>query len=474
MQKLPRTLGFKTTLLLVVGSVIGSAIFMRPVEIVQLLGSPALVFLAWICGGVFTLLMVMVLAELAAMMPEEGGQYAIMRNVYGEFWAYLFGWACFAVINCAGSAGIAFIFSQYLEYFIPLPSFSSEVEKSFSLTMPMVGTVFPLEHFGVKMVSIFIVSLFTYVSYRSTKFGGLLNSIFTFAKLAAIFILIGGFVAGKVGSMENLVTSSSSIAPAGMALLIAFVAALNGTLLAYDGTSNMLNVAGEIKEPGKNIPRALISGIFICILVYLLTNAGLMYVLGLDAMAGSALVASDAAERSFGVIGGGMVAFFICISVLGTTIANILTPPRLTFAMARDGVFLSAAGKIHPRFNTPGNALLIHWVFMIPLILTGSFYMLTDMYIFILWFFNLFFIAGIFILRKRMPDEDRPYKVWGYPWMPLLVFAGNSIFLLLVVYKDVTAYLEGQSILMNSVASIVMTAAGIPLYYFFKWRKIRD
>lgn len=471
MQNLPRTLGFKTTLLLVVGSVIGSAIFMRPVEIVQLLGSPALVFLAWICGGVFTMLMLMVMAELAAMMPEEGGQYAIMRNIYGEFWAYLFGWACFALINCAGTAGVAFIFAQYLEYFIPLPSFSPEVEKSFSLTMPMVGTVFPLEHIGVKMVSVFIVSLFTFISYRSTKFGGALNSIFTFAKLAAIFILIAGFVAGRVGSMENFFTSSSTIAPAGMALLIAFVAALNGTLLSYDGASNMLNVAGEIREPGKNIPRVLMGGIFICIVVYLLINAGIMYVLGIDTMAGSTLVASDAAQRSFGVIGGGMVALFICISVLGTTIANILTPPRLTFAMARDGVFFSAAGKVHPRFNTPGNALVFHWVFMIPLIMTGSFYMLTDMYIFILWFFNLFFIAGIFILRKRMPVTDRPYKVWGYPWMPVLVFLGNSLYLLLVVYKDVTAYLEGKSILMNSVAAIIMTAAGIPLYYFFKWRR---
>jgi APA family basic amino acid/polyamine antiporter len=441
---------------------------MRPVEVVQLLGSPWLVLLAWVLGGVFTLLMMMVVAEVAALMPLEGGQYAIMRNVYGDFWGYVFGWAMFALVNCAGTAGIAFIFSEYLEYFIPLPCFSTDMEKSFSLYLPMVGRVFPLEKFGVKMVSILVVSILTWISYRSTKAGGNLSVLFTVSKLAAIAILFAGFMGGGSGSLENIVKPLSSGMPQGIELLYAGIAALNATLLSYDGSTNMLNVSGEIRDPGRNIPRSMILGIMICIIVYMGANVGMMYVLGLDSMATSSRVASDAASLSFGAIGGGMVAFFICISVLGTTLSNILTPPRLTFAMARNNTFFKAAGVVHPRFGTPSNALLIHLFLIILFILTGSFYMLTDMYIFILWFFNLFFVGALFILRKRMPHAHRPYRAWGYPWVPLLVFVGNFFFLILVLVKDIRNYVEGRTILMNSVAAVIITALGIPLFYLFR------
>jgi basic amino acid/polyamine antiporter, APA family len=141
--------------------------------------------------------------------------------------------------------------------------------------------------------------------------------------------------------------------------------------------------------------------------------------------------------------------------------------------MARDGYFLRSAGNLHPRFKTPGNALLLHLVFMVLFVLTGSFYMLVDMYIFIVWIFNLFFIAGLFILRKRMPDANRPYKVWFYPWLPLLVFIGNALFLALVVVKDISNYRDGKAAVMNSVAALVLTAMGIPIYYFFRWRNRR-
>jgi len=470
MQQLPRTIGFSTALSLVVGSVIGSGIFMRPVEIVQLLGSPWLVLLAWVLGGVFTLMMVMVLAEVVALMPEQGGQYAILRNIYGEFWGYLFGWAMFSIVNCAGTAGVVFIFAEYLEYFIRFPRLPSDIEGSFSLYFPLMGKIYPLQYLGTKSVAVVGVTALMVVSYRSTRSGGNLNIIFSVAKLTAIAILVAGVAIGGSGSFENITRPLSTGVPGGIGLLYAAVAALSATLVTYDGASVMLNVAGEIRDPGRNIPRSLILGIFICMIVYLLTNLGMMYALGLDGMASSSLVASDAATISFGDIGAGMVALFICLSVLGTTHSNILTPPRLTFAMARDRLFFRSAGKIHPRFGTPGNAILIHWVVIVFFIMTGSYYMLTDMYIFILWFFNLFFIGGLFILRKRMPDASRPYRVWGYPWLPLMVFIGNSFFLVLVLAKDVQNYIEGKSIFMNSVAAMVITAAGVPLYYLFRKR----
>ncbi len=468
-QALPRTIGFKTVLSLVVGSVIGAGIFIRPAEMAALLGSPSLIMLAWVVAGLFTMLSVMVLAEMTAMLPEEGGQYALMRIIYGDFWGYLFGWASFAVINCAATAALSFIFSQYLEYFIPLPSFSRAVEQSVFIHIPLLGTVFPLEKFGVKCCSIILLCVFTVISYRSTKSGGRLQAIFTAAKLFAIMILIAGFVSGQAGSIHKMTTASLIIQPGGLALILAMAAAINGALAAYDGSSNMLNVAGEIKDPGRTIPRGLFWGMLICIALYMTVTLGMMYVLNIDDMAVSELVAKDAALQSFGTIGAGLVAFFIGLSVIGAMNACILTPPRLTFAMARDRKFFKSAGLIHPKFNTPGNAMIFHLIWTILLTLSGSFIMLTDMSIFIVWVFNLFFTAGLFILRKRMPDAHRPYKVWGYPWIPILVFVGSLIFLVLIIIKDVSNYFSGTSNVVNSLSALVLTAMGIPLYYYFKW-----
>lgn len=293
-------------------------------------------------------------------------------------------------------------------------------------------------------------------------------NVFSAAKVTAIVLLVGGlFVSGK-GSFSNFFEASEVIKPAGFALVTAFVAACNGALQAFDGCNNMLNVTGEIKDPGKNIPRSLFIGLTACIGIYLLVNASLIYVLPVDKMAASSLVASDAAQVVFGVIGGGLIAFLISFSVLGTTFSNVFTPPRLTFAMAQDNRFFKMAGKVHPRFQTPGNALLVHLGVMILMVLSGSFYILADMYIFIVWAFNLMMMIGLFILRKKMPDKERPYRVWGYPWIPILVILFNAFYLTITLVDDIQNYIEGKSRLMNSVFGLVVTAAGIPLYYYFR------
>jgi APA family basic amino acid/polyamine antiporter len=248
------------------------------------------------------------------------------------------------------------------------------------------------------------------------------------------------------------------------------VAACNGALQAFDGCNNMLYLTGEIKNPGRNIPKSLFIGLSVCIVIYLVINAAMIYVLPVDKMAGSSLVASDAVQVAFGVIGGGLIAFLISFSVMGTTFSNVFTPPRMTFAMAQDNRFFKMAGKIHPRFHTPGNALLVHLGLMIVMVLSGSFYILADMYIFIVWTFNLMLMIGLFILRKKMPDKERPYRVWGYPWVPLLVILFNAFYVIITLVDDIQNYIEGKTRLMNSVFGIVVTAAGIPLYYYFRWK----
>lgn len=465
-----RTIGLSTAIALIITTIIGSGIFMRPAEMAAILGSPILIFAVWIIAGLFTMFSTMVLAEIAAMLPDTGGPYAFMRHMYGNFWAYLYGWAAFAVINCAGSAGIAFVTAQYLEFFFKLPRFTPEIEQSIILHIPLVGDLLPLHDFGVKMLTVIILCIFTVVSYRSTKSSGILMNIFSAAKVAAIVLLVGGlFVSGK-GSFSNFGQASEIIKPVGFALVTALVAACNGALQAFDGCNNMLYMAGEIKNPSRNIPKSLFIGLSACIVIYLLINAAMIYVLPVDKMAGSSLVASDAATIAFGVIGGGMIAFLISFSVLGTTASNVFTSPRMTFAMAQDGQFFRMAGKVHPKFQTPGNALLVHLGLMIIMVLSGSFFILADMYIFIVWAFNLMMMIGLFILRKKMPGKERPYRVWGYPWVPIIIILFNAFYLIITLVDDIQKYMEGKTRLMNSVFGIVVTAAGIPLCYYFRWR----
>lgn len=465
-----RTIGLYTATSLVIGSIIGSGIFMRPAEMAALLGSPLQILLVWVIGGVLTLFVAMVNAEVGAMLPETGGQYYFMRKMYGEFWAYLYGWANFAVINTAGTAGIAFICSQYIEYFFKLPRFSTAIEHSLALHVPLIGDIFPLEDIGVKILTIFLLIILTIISYRSTKTGGALQVIFTAAKVLAIVILIGGLLFSHAGSTHNIITASTIIKPAGFALIAAMVAASNGALQAYDGWGNMIYIAGEIKEPQKNIPRSLFIGLFTCIAIYMLISAAMLYLLPIDEMAKSSLVAADAAQKAFGTIGGGLIAFLIALSVLGVTNASILAPPRMTFAMAREGKFFAFAGKIHPRFNTPGNAMLLHLVWMVIMVFSGSFYILADMYIFVTWLFNLLLVAGVFVLRKKMPEAERPYRVWGYPIVPIIALLCTAFYLVMTLYTDIDAYRSGKTHIINSVFGMVLTAVGIPFYIYFRRR----
>jgi APA family basic amino acid/polyamine antiporter len=469
-DSLRRTINLPTATSIVIGGVIGSGIFVRPAEMAALLDSPFLIFFIWVIAGLLNLFSAMVTAEIGAMFPETGGQYVFIRKIYGDFWAFIYGWAAFSVINTAGTAAIAFICAEYLQYFFELPRFAIGVEQSISIHLPLIGTILPLENFGLKMLTIAILGLFTWTSYRSTKLGGTIQLLSTILKLAAIaFLILGLFFSGR-GELSNFIGSSTTLKPAGYALIAAMVAACTGAFQAYDGWGVMVNVAGEIRNPQKNIPNGLIIGLLTCMLVYIAVTAAIVYMLPIDAMASSKLVAADAAKKAFGFAGGGLVAILIVLSVFGTTNANVMAPPRMTFAMAHEGHFFRVAGRIHPAFKTPGNALLIHFIWMSLFVLSGSFFMLADMSVFIVWAINLMILFGIFILRKKMPDTPRPYKMGGYPVVPFLVLLFNLFYLGVTLYNDIHNYVIGKTLLMNSVLGLVITALGIPFYFYFRHR----
>lgn len=468
-DSLKRTINLSTATSIVIGGVIGSGIFVRPAEMAALLASPLLIFLIWFLAGLLNIFSAMITAEIGAMFPETGGQYVFVKKIYGNFWSFIYGWAAFSVINTAGTAAIAFICADYIQYFISLPHFSPEAEQSMVLHLPMIGKIFPLENFGLKILTISILGLFTLINYISTKLGGAFQLMSTITKLAAIVLLVGGLFFSGHGSFSHFVHQSSS-SPVGFALVAAMVAACTGAFQAYDGWGIMVNVAGEIREPQKNIPRGLIYGLFTCMIVYMMVTAAMIYILPVDAMAQSKLVASDAAKEAFGFVGGGIVAALIILSVLGTTNANVMAPPRMTFAMAHEHHFFKWAGKVHPQFSTPGNALVIHFCLMSLFVFSGSFFILADMSVFIVWAINLIIVAGIFILRKKMPDAQRPYKTWGYPLMPAVVLVFNLFYLGMTLYNDMHNYLTGKTHVMNSMFGLIITASGIPFYFFFRWK----
>jgi APA family basic amino acid/polyamine antiporter len=473
-QKLKPTLGLWTCVSLIIGGIIGSGIFMKPAIMATQVGSPEILVMIWVVAGIITLFGALSNAEVAAMIPETGGQFIFFRHMYGEFIAFLYGWAAFAVFNTAGVASIAYVLGTYVEYFITLPKLSAETEKSIALYIPGIGSIFPLENFGVKSVTIFIVMLLTLINYRSTRSGGNIQVVFTILKVLAIVMIIGGIFFLGDGNTANFVRDSNVTQPHSWALVGGIVAALAGAFWGYDGWNNITFVAGEIKDPQTNIPKSLLAGIVVCIVIYGLITLAYLYVLPIDQIANSKLVAAEAAEVVFGSMGGAMIALIVIISTFGTTNGNVLATARVSFAMAQEKNFFQWAGKVHPKFNTPGNALLLHGVYTSILVLSGSFDMLTDMLIFVSWLFYGLSAAGVFVLRVKMSSTPRPYRVWGYPFVPAIFVLFTVFFLSITLYTDIRLFLEGKSVIINSLFGLLLTALGIPLYWYFSKRKITE
>ena len=471
-NSLQKRIGFWSATSIVVGSIIGSGVFMKPATMAAQLGSPIWLVLVWIIAGLFSLFGALIFAELGAMIPETGGIYTYFRRMFGDFFAFLYGWAAFAVINTAAVAAISFVCAQYANYFLHLPRFDTATELAFAWHIPFIGDLYPLQNFGVKTLAVAIVIILSALNYRSVKAGSSFQLISTIIKMAVIVALIAGILFSGEGSFQNFFQAANP--KEGMSLLSGIVVAMTGAFLAYDGWINVTFIAGEIKQPQKNIPRSLIIGVFACIVVYVLVNQAYLYVLPVEKLATSTLVASDAISVALGNTSGAIVAAMIVICTLGAVNGNLMATCRITFAMGKDKVFLPWVGKTHPRYHTPGNAVWLHAIWTSLFIITGSFDMLADMFVFITWIAYLFGAIGIFLLRKKMPDHPRPYKIWGYHVVPILFIAFSSFYLISTVWNDITNYLNDRQPVINSVLGLVITAIGIPLYFHFKRKKMRN
>jgi basic amino acid/polyamine antiporter, APA family len=470
--QLKKTIGLWSAVSIIVGGIIASGVFMKPATMAEQTGSPLWLTAVWIIAGIFSLIGALIYSEVGAMLPETGGQYVYFRHMYGKFVAFLYGWSAFAVINTASVAAISFVCSQYADFFLRLPRLNTVAEHSLVWHIPLLGNLYPLENLGVKSLAISLVIGLTVLNYISVRAGNALQVISTLIKVLVMAVLVFGIFFSGNGSIHNFADTPHP--KYGMSLLSGLVAALTGAFMAYDGWINITYVGGEIHNPQKVIPKSLLIGLFACISVYVLVNQAYLYVLPINKVAISPLVASDAIAVALGKTSGAIVAALIVICTFGAINANVMATARVTYAMGRDKIFAPWTGKDHPRFQTPGNALWLHGVWTSVLIISGSFDMLADMFTFVSWIAYLMGAVGIFILRKKMPDAPRPYKVWGYPLVPIVFILFASFYVVSTVWNDINNYVIGKAPVINSVLGLAITALGIPLFWYFNKRGARN
>ncbi|MDH4196371.1 MAG: amino acid permease [Candidatus Aminicenantes bacterium] len=433
--ELPRVLGLWDVVMIVVGGVIGSGIFLVPSEIARALPAPLLLLAVWVVGGLFSFFGALAFAELGAAIPEAGGIYVFLREAYGPLLSFLFGWTLFLVIDSGACATLAVAFStKYLPHFVPMTSLSA------------------------KIVAVLFVTFLGIVNYVGVRWGANLQNLLTVIKtvaLVGVCVVIFFFAKGNAHP-ENFIEPKPSTFNFG--LLGAFGVGLVASLWAYKGWESATYSAGETKNPQRNLPLGILLGTVIVIVLYIIANLAYLYVLPVGKIAGSERIASDAMNVVVGPVGASIVAFLILFSILGAANQTILCSPRVYFAMARDGLFFKRIADCHPKFLTPYVSIIAISVWSIILSLTGTFEQLFTYVVFGEWIFFGLTVAAVIVLRRKRPDLPRPYKTWGYPVTPI-------VFCLAAVYIAVSA-LIGEFV--NAMGGLVIIIMGIPAYMY--WR----
>ncbi|HZQ48338.1 MAG TPA: amino acid permease, partial [Verrucomicrobiae bacterium] len=413
-------------------------------------------------------------AEIASFIPETGGQYVYFDRMFGPFFAYLYGWAVFAVIQTGSIAAVAYVFAEYATQFVKLPELHKSLA-AFVIHIWGIGDVTPFKEIGVKGLAAALVVVLTLINYLGVKLGGVVQNVFTVAKVTAMALLfLGAFLLPTGGKIANMTASSALIHPTGLALFAAMMMAMQGAFWAYDGWNKITYIAGEVKQPQRNIPLGLGVGMLLVMVIYMLINLAYAYVLPIDVMAQSKLVAADVADKCF-TGGGRWIAAAVMISTFGTANATILASARVYFSMSRQNVFPKFLGTAHPRFHTPAASLVVQGIWSVLLLFSGTFDNLTDMLIFVSWIFYAVGAYGVFVMRRKEPDTPRPYKVPGYPYVPLIFIAFATIYLLFTVYNDVAGYQKAihdhKPARLDSVFGVILVLIGTPIYWFYRRKR---
>ena len=444
-EGLVRAIGLGSAVLLVVGSVVGSGIFLTTGGMAALIPSASLLLIAWALGGVLAITGGLTYAEMGGMFPRSGGVYVFLREAYGGLTAFLYGWASLLVVISGAMAAVAVGFAEYLSYFFPVLSTSNVV---LSTTVPW-GT-FSLS--AGQLVAASALAVLGAVNYVGVRMGNMVNVVLTAAKVAGLSAIpIMALVAG------NVEPSYTPVVPPEVARPVAsFGVAMIAVLWTYESWYYVTYAAGEIRDPQRNVPRALVIGVLLLMAIYLIVNVAYLYALSIDEMRGVTRIAETAATALMGSGGAAFIAATVVVSTFGCNAAGILGGSRVLFAMASDGVFLPAASKVHRRYRTPHIAVAALTTWSIVLALSGTYEQLFTYVMFASILFSAAAGLALFRLRRTHPEHPRPYRAWGYPWVPAIFILGSLAFVLNTLVERP----------MESLAGLGLVALGIPVYFF--------
>jgi len=441
-----RELGVAEAGSVVVGTIIGSGIFLVPAEMMQAVGSAKLVYLAWLTGGLLSLFGALTYAELGAMKPQAGGEYVYVRDAYGPLAGFLYAWTWFLLAKPASIATITTGLVRILGTFSLFGFFSAAL-----LRHPFVVT------YG-QLVAVAATLLISFLNYVGIRKAAEFQLIFTVLKIAIILAIVFIGFSYTLGTWSHF-TEHYPAAKGGVA---GFMAALVAALWAYDGWNDLNMVSEEIRRPERTIPIALIAGVATVAALYMLVNAAVQYVLPANVIAASPRAASDAIALVWGRAGAAIVSAGMAISMLVTLNGTTMSGARVPFALARDRYFFSALGYVHPRYHTPSTAIVVQaGLSILLLLLGGSFRQFFSLAIFAEWLFYMIAGSTVFVFRVREADAVRPYRVWGYPIVPFLFVLASAVLL----------YYTFTDNLRNSALGCLVILAGVPSFYAFARRR---
>jgi len=455
--QLLRALGLREGIAIHMGVIIGSGIFIVPATIAGHLQAMGPIMLVWIVAGMLTLFGALTLAELSAVLPQAGGPYVYLRESFGRIWGFLFSWNDFFINKAGSAAAIAVGFATFLGYFFPA---FQPTQRFFDYPVHVLGLSFDFGMGWVQLTAMLTIGVVTLINVRGVQFGGWVMNIFTSAKVIALVGLILAALFSGMGSASNFLPwwpdewTSSLTAGFGLAMISA--------LWAYDGWIDVTLAAGEFKNPQRNVPMSLLIGTVSVIILYLAANIAFAYIIPVESMSGSPRIAADVAATALGPVGASLVIIGILCSTFGSTNGMLLAGPRSTYAAGADGAMTRSFGKVHPKFHSPYIAIVAMGIWSCLLTFSGTYEQIASYVVFGSWFFYGLTAVSVIVLRKKMPDAERPYKAWGYPYATLL-------FVLIVTWFLYNTMVEDTR---NAVIGIILLLISLPFYWY--WTRKRS
>jgi APA family basic amino acid/polyamine antiporter len=458
---LVRTLGMGYVVMFVVANIIGSGVYKKIAPMANELHSSIWILLAWIVGGIITLFGALSNAEVAGMLADTGGDFVYLKKIYNRFFAFLYGWSLFTVIQTATISSLAYVFAQSLNSIVPIPHIFESLQP-----FNIGGVFYPFQDFGIKLTAIILIMLLTYLNISGLKSGAWVSKAIVILVFSGLLIIVVfGLNSGNVKPVNfmrtgDLISRTITISSFYTAMLAAF--------WAYQGWVSVGYIGGEVKNPKTTIPKGIIAGVFLVIFIYLLVNVTYLSLLSIPELvnihnSGNQIAAVEAVRSFWGSRGVMFISLLILVTTLGCTNASILTGARPYYAMAKEKLFFSGIGKLN-KANVPSNSLLWQGIWASVLVLSGTFDQLTDMIIFAVFIFYGATSLGVFILRRRMPNALRPYKVWGYPVVP-------AIFILFCIGLFFNTIITRPR---EAAIGMALILSGIPVYLFMMRNKTRD